>query len=60
MSGPQPQPSAEQPSGRSGAITERECDECHRVGSRGFVPSGDYGWRCSNERACADRAFRRR
>lgn len=30
----------------------RECRRCHRVGYRAFVPSGDYGWQCSNEQAC--------
>jgi hypothetical protein len=34
----------------------RECRRCHRVGYRGFVPSGDYGWECSNDRACNRRA----
>ena len=33
----------------------RECRKCHRIGWRGFVPSGDYGWLCANDRACRAR-----
>lgn len=38
----------------------RECHRCHRIGYRGFVPMGDYGWVCGNERACVEREFKRR
>lgn len=32
-----------------------ECHSCHRVGYRGYVPWGDSGWECSNDRACKKR-----
>lgn len=32
-----------------------ECDLCHRIGSRGFVPRGSEGWECANDRACRTR-----
>lgn len=33
----------------------RECQLCHRVGYKWFVPYGDYGWVCMRERACIRR-----
>lgn len=29
-----------------------ECHQCHRIGTRGYVPWGSEGWECSNDRAC--------
>jgi hypothetical protein len=37
----------------------RECRYCHRVGYRGYVPMGDYGWVCANDRACKRRKIQR-
>ena len=40
------------------AHTSKECRLCHRVGSRNFVPSGDYGQVCADDRACRRRVDR--
>lgn len=37
----------------------KECRECHRVGYRGFVASGDYGWVCSRDDVCRKRKAER-
>jgi hypothetical protein len=37
-----------------------ECRDCHRIGTRGFTGSGDYGWVCTNDRACRQRVATRR
>lgn len=36
----------------------RDCRLCRRCGYRAFTPSGDYGWVCSDDRACSKRAAR--
>ncbi len=38
----------------------KECRHCHRIGYRGFVPGGDYGWVCARDDLCRTRAAIRR
>lgn len=49
----QPQPSADN------ARETKECRHCHRIGYRGYVPWGDYGWVCARDDLCRQRHARR-
>lgn len=37
----------------------KECEVCHRIGYRSFVPSGSERWRCLRDDVCAVRAAKR-
>jgi hypothetical protein len=36
----------------------KECEVCHRVGYKAFVPYGDAGWRCGRDDLCRARVHR--
>lgn len=37
----------------------KECRLCHRIGYRGYFPSGDYGWVCTRDDLCLKRVAQR-